>query len=108
MAEERTPIPVCCTDLRSSGFTYIEADTLITTGPCRLEGVVVNVDANAHYATIYQGRDATSGRVIAVIKALAGRSVMQNVIPPIYCPLGIYVTLSAQCKNVSIFWSPVE
>ena len=108
MNEERMPIPVCCTDLRSSGFTFTDVDALITTGPARLEGVVVNVGANGHYATVYQGRDATSGRVIAVIKALAGRSVMQNVIPPIYCPLGIYVTLSANVENVTIFWSPVE
>lgn len=107
MNEERKPIPVCCTDLRSSGFTYLDADGVVTTQPCRLEGVVVNVDTNGHYATVYQGRDATSGRVIAVIKALAGRSVMQNVIPPIYCPLGIYVTLSAQCKNVTVFWSGI-
>lgn len=101
--DEKTPVNCEC--LEQSGWTYLTDDGVVAHRPVRLEGFVVNSSTDAGTVTLYSGEDAGAGRLIGIFKALANVSMVQNLIPPIPCPNGIYAVLSATCENVTIFWS---
>ena len=96
-----------CTDLRESAWTYLTDDGIVSFRPSRLEGVIVNASSAGGSVTLYAGEDATAGRIIGTFKALNTVSMVQNIIPPLPCPDGIYAVLDANCENVTVFWSVI-
>lgn len=96
-----------CTDLRQSAWTYLTDDGIVSFRPCRLEGLVVNSSTSNGSVTLYAGEDDSAGRIIGTFKALNTVSMVQNIIPPLPCPDGIYAVLDDNCENVTIFWSVI-
>lgn len=99
------PTPVCCEHLEQSAWTYLTDDGIVARRPCRLEGINVNASTGGGSVTLYSGQDANAGRIIGTFKALNTVSMVQNLLPPLPCPNGIYAVLDAQCENVTVFWS---
>lgn len=96
-----------CEHLEHSGWTYLVADGIVVRRPVRLEGINVNAAADADSVTLYHGLDSGSGRIIGTFKALAALSLLQNFLPPLPCPNGIYAVFNATCSNVTILWSVI-
>ena len=100
-------VPVQCQRLSHSAWTYLTDDGIVARRPCRLEGVNVNASTAGGAVTLYSGLDANAGRIIGTFKALNTVSMIQNILPPLPCPGGIYAVLNATCENVTVFWSVV-
>ena len=100
-------VPTHCQELSRSAWTYLTDDGIVARRPCRLEGVNVNASTNGGSVTLYSGLDANAGRIIGVFKALSTVSMIQNFLPPLPCPSGIYAVLDATCEKVTVFWSVV-
>ena len=99
-----------CEELEKSAWTYLEkasTEAVVAFGPCRLEGFVVNSSTDAGSLTLYHGKDAGAGRIIGVFRALTAVSMVQNLLPPLPCPNGIYAVLSSTCTHVTVFWSVI-
>lgn len=97
-----------CECLEKSAWTYFPSasfEGVVTHNPCRLEGFVVNASTDAGSLTLYHGKDAGAGRIIGVFRALKAVSMVQNLLPPLPCPNGIYAVLDSTCEKVTVFWS---
>lgn len=99
------PTPLYCECLEKSGWTYLTNDGIVARRPCRLEGLNVNASSAGGSVTLYSGEDASAGRIIGTFKALNTVSMVQNILPPIPCPNGIYAVLDDNCENITVFWS---
>jgi len=99
---------VNCECLENSAWTYLataSTEAVVAFGPCRLEGFVVNASTDAGSLTLYHGKDAGAGRLIGVFRALKAVSMVQNLLPPLPCPNGIYAVMDSTCEKVTVFWS---
>jgi len=99
---------VNCDCLEKSAWTYLEkanTEAIVAHGPCRLEGFVVNASVDGGDVTFYHGKDDGAGRIIGVFRALKTVSMVQNLLPPLPCPNGIYAVMDAACESVTVFWS---
>lgn len=101
------PTPTHCECLEHSAWTYLTDDGIVARRPCRFEGINVNASTAGGSVTLYSGEDAGAGRIIGTFKALNTVSMVQNLLPPVPCPNGIYAVLDANCENVTVFWSVV-
>lgn len=86
---------------------YVTDDALISSLDVFLHSVSVNVDASGGYITIYNGRDAVSGNILAKLIAPNNETKQLRWEPPIPCPNGIYVVLSSSATDATIHYSPV-
>lgn len=89
-------------------WANVTADSTITRSPAYLCCVALSVGTNGDYVEIYEGRDASSGRKILKIKALANRSQAFNFRSPVRCDRGIFVAFSTTGSECTITFRPLE
>jgi len=99
------PTPTHCECLEKSAWTYLTDDGIVSHRSCRLEGVLVNASTSGGSLTLYHGEDAGAGRIIGIFRALNTVSMLQNLLPPVPCPNGIYAVLDGTCEKCTVFWS---
>ena len=88
------------------GHTRLAASALVTPDACLLYGLIqLNAVASAAVG-VYEGRDATAGRLIITAKAGADDSKAITLPGPLYLANGLYVSLAANVSEVTLFWSP--
>jgi hypothetical protein len=86
------------------GFTQLTVSAAITTEKAYLHCVILTVTDSGDYVDVYEGRDASSGRKIFRLKALANRSVSFNFSKPLPCDRGIYVSFSTTDSEATVVW----
>ena len=85
-------------------FTRLTDSDIVTTHPAYLCCTILSVGAAGDYIDVYEGRDASSGRKVFRLEALANRSVPFNIVHPALCERGIYVSFSTTGNEATIFW----
>ncbi len=88
------------------GYTRLTASDKITPDACLFYGLI-QLDAVAAAAvTVYDGRDASSGRLVGTFAVGAGDSKVRSLPAPLYLANGLYVALAANVTEVTVFWLP--
>lgn len=82
---------------------YIEADTMISNKLCYLHGLLLNVATSGGDITLYNGRDATSGRKVMVVKALANVTNPIAFATPVLFESGLFVDIGSNVNSVTLF-----
>lgn len=89
-------------------WAVLTTDGIVTRQPSYLSCVTLSVATSGDSVSVYEGRDATSGRKIFTIKALANRSVSFNLSKSVLCGRGIYVDFSTTGSEVTVVYTPTE
>ena len=89
----------------SCGWRTCTVDTLLTTRPCILHGVLLIASVAGGDVTMYEGQDTSSGRQIAQIKALATATVPVNWNPGLLCERGLYVDVGSNVTEVHVYFT---
>ena len=92
----------------TAGYRYITDDELVTVGHGLLYGVFFDTSVDGDTISVYDGLDADSGRLIF---HSSGWAVDPNVIPmpaPVHYENGLYVVLSTNVTDATIFFSPIR
>ena len=92
------------------GYAYspVSADTLLTSEPAFLGGLVVLASVDGGDVTLYDGLDAGSGRLIGRFEGLA--NVSNPIIFPDAVPLdrGLFVDVGSNITEVLLLWRPLS
>ena len=88
------------------GWTNVTGDTLITTSPGYLNGVVVLASVAGGDVTVYDGRDATNGRKVGTFKGAANISRPIIFTPSLLCENGVYVDVGSNITEALVLWCP--
>ena len=89
------------------GYTRLAGSAKVTEDACFLCGLIQLNTVAAAAVTVYDGRDASSGRLVATLKVGADDSKAISLPGPLYLANGLYVALDANVTEVTLFWSPV-
>lgn len=85
-------------------YTNVSADAMITNEPTLLYGAVILCRDLGGDATIYDGRDATSGRKVMVLNGREDISVPIMFPKPILLPLGLFVGVGEDVTDLVLLW----
>ena len=96
-----------------SGYTRITTSTLINEGSTLLYGVSVQSVVSGIAAldfdgtvVIYEGQDATTGRVLMTLEVEPDGSLYNSFDNPVRLERGLYVSLGTHVTDVTLFWVP--
>jgi len=80
---------------------------LIFVGPCLFWGAVILTSTTGGDATVYDGRDAISGRQAHRLEGIADQSTPVMWPKPLYFAGGLYVAIGSSITEVTVGWEPV-
>lgn len=90
-----------------SAYTYVERDTIICPRPCLLYSVnIYNVGSDKGKVRIYDGKDASSGRLIATLTCPAESSQLHR-FHGIECKRGLYLDIVEKAEEATVEWEPM-
>ena len=90
--------------MQGANFAYLTGDKLVCQGAAYLLGVILDASQDSGAATVYEGQDASSGRIIAKFEALGSVTKTYNLPKPLYCQRGIFVDVGANLTGITIIW----
>ncbi len=86
-------------------FLNFTADGGATPGPCLLNSVLLHVSTDGGDVTLYEGQDATSGRKIAQLHALANASLFVAFPHAPFLARGLYIDVGSNVTEVVVFFT---
>ncbi len=86
-------------------FLVFTADGGATPGPCLLNAVYLHVSTDGGDATLYEGQDATSGRKIMQLHALANDPKFIAFPHAPFLARGLYVDVGSNVTGVTVFFT---
>jgi len=89
------------------GFTRITASRVINEGQTLLFGVLILVSVTGGSVSLYEGTDATSGRLIATVEGEANITHQFVFSTPLYLDRGLYVSVGSNVSEATIIWLPL-
>lgn len=85
-----------------SGFTHTTVDKIITTRPCLLFSVTLTATgAGVADVSIYEGQDASSGRLVVTLK-VAASSTVQTRFNGLVAERGLYVDVGSNVASLTV------
>lgn len=94
-------------NMHGLGWQRTTVDRVIVAGAAILHRILLLVSVTGGDATLYEGQDPTSGRVIARCEAIADETRVIE-FGGLYCPRGIYVDIGSNVTEVTVIYEPVE
>lgn len=85
-------------------YTNVSEDLCVCNEPTLLWGFVAGGRDDGWQFKIYDGRDATSGRLVCWIKGAKEVSIPAMFPKPIVLPLGLFVDLLEDAEDVLVIW----
>lgn len=89
---------------RGLNYTCLTASHAITNEPTLLWGAVILTKTTGGDATIYDGRDTTSGRKVIRLEGIADQSTPLMFPKPVMLALGLYVAVGTNVSEVLVVW----
>lgn len=89
-------------------YTRLTADAIVCNEPCLLWGVVALASSDGGRVKIYDGRDATSGRLVFTVKGLDNLSNPIMLPKPAFLAGGLFVTDFSHIDDLTVFWERAE
>jgi hypothetical protein len=96
-------------ELEVGGWTWtrITGSKMVCAGPCLLAHVVMSPDANRDYSDIYDGRDATSGKLVVRYRSGGVDTIRDNLNPPLLLSAGLYVKGYDDDVETCVHWAAI-
>lgn len=88
------------------GFTRITSSNIINEGATLLYGLLLLVSVASGDISLYEGLDASSGRLIAKIQGVAAVTLPIKFDQPLYLDRGLYVAIGSNVTETTILWMP--
>lgn len=85
-------------------YTRLTASIEIATEPVMLYGAVILTSVTGGDATIYDGRDATSGNTVIRLEGIANQSTPVMFPGPVTLHQGLYVAVGTNVSEVLVIW----
>ncbi len=89
-------------------YTELTAELLVCNEPCLLWGVVILASSDGGRVKIYDGRDATSGRLVLYVKGFDNNSNPIMLPKPAFLAGGLFVTDFSHIDSVTVLWERAE
>ena len=89
------------------GWTRLISDAIVNEGKCVLAGLIINVSTDAGDISIYEGLDASSGRLFDTFQGLANESKVISLPAPVYFERGLFVDVGSNITSVTLIWLPL-
>lgn len=93
--------------LYGKGWRWITQDTLINEGETLLHKLMVNASVSGGDVTLYEGLDASSGRMIGIFTALANSVVTLN-FDGLYLDRGLFVDIGSNINGVLVVYDTLR
>lgn len=90
------------------GFTRMTSDGQVTNGPCLLFGISVEPATTGKGGFVYEGNDASSGRLLGAFRGYSTVSNFYMFPHPVYCDRGLFITLEVANSSMTVYWLPVR
>lgn len=90
-----------------SDYRNETGNSLICKTPAILTGVLVHSSDATGAVTVYNGQDSNSGSKVGDFASPTPISFMHNLVHPVICPNGIYVTVTDTVADYTIFFAPL-
>jgi len=84
----------------------LTASQILTNEPCLFYGAVILTSTTGGDATIYDGQDATSGKLVHTLEGIADQSTPVMWPKPLYFSRGLYVAVGSNVTEVTVGWEP--
>lgn len=96
--------------MERKGVNYenMDADRLVCNEPCLLHGVVILTSTTGGDVTVYDGRDAISGRKVMRFEGIANESRPVMFPKPLYLPGGLFVDIGTNVSEFLVIWEVAE
>jgi hypothetical protein len=82
------------------------ADAIVTTHPCWLHSATILVSTTGGDASLYEGQDAASGRLLITLKGSANVTNQRTYSPPLWLERGLYVDVGSNVTQVTVHFTP--
>lgn len=92
----------------ADGFVLIKGSGLVVEGPGDLHGLIFWPDADADYADVYDGLDATSGKKFCRIETSTSITWSFHFDPGVHFENGIYVAGKDEAVETTVIFNPEE
>jgi hypothetical protein len=88
------------------GVSYARtaADLVVSTDPTLLFGAVILTSVTGGDATIYDGRDASSGSKVITLEGIANQSTPVMFPQPVTLQSGLFVDVGSNVTEVLVLW----
>ena len=91
-----------------AGWENVTGDSVISTGPCLLHGLVLLASGGGGDVTLYDGVDALAGRKIGTFEGANNESRPVNFSPPLKCEQGLYVDVGSNVTECLISFTAYQ
>ena len=89
-------------------WVHIVGDGVIHTGRCLVHSIILDPDAGADLVTIYDGRDATSGRKFAAIASSDVVTRHLSLGQGVPFAVGVFVDGSDSAVETTVVFTPLD
>jgi len=89
------------------GFTRVTASRVINEGQTLLFGALILVSVTGGSISLYEGTDASSGRLIATVEGEANITHQLKFNTPLYLDRGLYVSVGSNVTEATVIWLPL-
>lgn len=90
------------------GFSRVTQDSIINEGQSVVYGLKIEASVDGGDVSLYEGLDASSGRLEGTYKALQNDRKPFGFPVGIYFDRGIYVDIGSNVTAVTIYWLPLR
>lgn len=90
-----------------AGWIYLTSDAVVTTRPCLLHSVTVRASASGGIVSLYEGRDASSGRIVDVVAGAATVSTQIVYPTPLLLARGLFVDFGSNVTSAQVSYTPL-
>ena len=89
------------------GFTRLTKDDLVNDDKTLLYGVLLEITTDGASVILYEGNDASSGRLLFTVKGLANDTKFIWFDKPLLLERGLYVDIGSNVSAVTLFWKAI-
>ena len=88
------------------GFTRLTSDNIVNEGNTLLFGLHIDASADGGDVSLYEGLDASSGRLLGTFKGIANDVNKVTYPYPVFLDRGLFVDVGSSVTAVTLFWLP--